>query len=610
MTRQIYNYVSTLDTNALTTAVAGNHVGGVSRLDVGSSQYVAIDFLPDETTTESSAVQTIATSAPYNLTLASTDSTTQADQWTPLDFGLALVSWLNPGNIPHIWQEGSTLQQITPGAVSSTVGSVQDPGPQAHHWTNSNTIKPTLATDGAPEQHITFAQTANSGSGSSLAVNTSTNSLAFIHNTGIFSFHIALRVANNGVQLDMVDSNSNGTAGAYGIVLRRLNTNVINVRVTANLGANTYIWNVSTTGTLQTTDGMVLLSVWGDGTTLNIQIGNKTLEQFTRSNAPPNATPAHAMTSDLWFGRQVATGATALSGDVRFVVILNRASTSTDRTLLTNFMGLVRTSTRKLFRVASVGFIQPCLHFHDLSTPSLPGGGGMWTSSARTTPVASDGDTIAVVDHAPDPTNSWGRALGGGSINPVYRPALTVPGGEWNGVASPSNTNLPIPGPQWGGAWTVIVIAQNRDQTNGSHMIIASGAHFPLTGNNYASNPGPNQPYTTCHFSGTHVIGGTTVPLPALNPQAMMAELTRNGNSTRLRCSKDNTHETSGTVSPNDNTSQWTPLNMGNQTISGWEMDGYISFFGMWPVVLTRVEVDSYLMPQLQAKFPGLVVYS
>lgn len=165
-----------------------------------------------------------------------------------------------------------------------------------------------------------------------------------------------------------------------------------------------------------------------------------------------------------------------------------------------------------------------------------------------------------------------------------------------------------VTGPILGGAWTMVGILQNRDQTNGSHFCIASGAHWPTTGNLYQSNPGTNKPYTTMHLSGATI--GSTVLLPQLHPAPMVYEVTRNANNFRDRVSGDNTREYVGVSDINTNVTRWLVTSMGNETIVGWALDGFVSAWFIWPFTMTRAQVDSYILPWIRAKFPSITFYS
>lgn len=601
--RQIYA-ASAVSVSAFGAAVASNHVGGVSSTSAG----VFVDFLDASTTTEQSNVRTIATGAPYNLTFMSNDVGHQADQWDPRAFGSALVCWLNPGNLPHMWQEPLLTQQITPvTATGQVVGSIQDVSPLAQSIIVSGNTQPILNSDDGVEAHLTFT---NSGSGNQPTINNSTKGLAFL-NSAPFSIHLMIRSAAEGVQYQYLD-NCALDGSRFGIHFRKNSNDTLFFRMCCGLGSTTFAYNASGTQTLKVADGMALVSINYDGTTLTIQINNKTVDTIPRLNTPVAGNP----TVDLFIGHLSNSTGTPFAGDMRGLVILNRATTTAERAALATFMGRVRLSTTLLFQPSTIGWMQPCAHFHDFTVPQLPaapgasGGGGLWQDLARTTPVATNGDTIAVCDHQLDPTNQQGRSLTSSILaaGPVYRPALSNPGGEWNGAASGSNTNMNIPGPVWMGSWTVLMVVNNRDQVNGSHIVIASGAHFPITGNNYVSNPSANTPYSTCHFSGSDI--GGTVLLPQLNPLTMLQELTRNGNNVRLRVCKYNPDEYVGVTIPNTNVTRWTPLSMGNETIVGWALDGIVTFFGMWPVCLTRQQVNDYLMKFLQARFPNVPVFS
>lgn len=237
----------------------------------------------------------------------------------------------------------------------------------------------------------------------------------------------------------------------------------------------------------------------------------------------------------------------------------------------------------------------------------------MWTNTSRTTAVANNGDAVAVIDHALDPTNAWGRSFvqSTSTNQAAYRPSITVPGIEFNGTATPNNTNYNFLGPIPGGMWTLVMISLNRDNTYGSHIMITAG-QVPFTGNLYASNGAPNQPYTTAHLGNALTIGNTQL-LPALNPQAFVMEMTRAPlNVFRQRISGNNSNEFTSTCSGGSTTTQgtWVPVNMGNQVITNWEMDGYQSIFMLFPLTLTRAQVDSMIMPVLKSKFTGAVFYS
>lgn len=593
MTRQIYDYDAGLDAAALSSDLAAVAVLGVSRND--AAQEIYVDYHPDATSTELSDGQDICEGSPYNLTLSSSDTAISAEPWTPLDLP-GLEIWIDGNHSPHTWQ--STAGETAASSTADPIGQIDDPSPSCHIiQSTTSTRRPALQTDGLPESHIRFDPTQNGNTVQLLQVRNSVGGFNFIHQTGIFSVVVKLRVETDLARKHIIDSNTAGTGGpGLHIEVNSLNEILVNVR---RDGASATIWNSTTSvlNTITTSDGFVTLAVYStDGSTLHIEKWDSSGSQvwaqtFSRTNAPGGTANA---TTDLTVGTLLNSIGSGLNASVQGIAISNVALSSADIVRFARYSP--RRSSKSQLRISGRTLTNFCYRFYDFTNTTK-----LWTDTARTTNVASNGDTIAACDHIGDTSTHLNRGASQSTSGnrPTWR--STSLGAEWDG----SNDTLTLAQASGfepnGGAQTLCIVAQNRDHTNGSHVVsLSGGVYVALTGDSYSG--GGNR--WAHHFGAGGSIGVIDATYDN-DDNFLVVESRKNGLSAESRTSfNDATADTSSlstgdTFGPNSIGASGAPG-------SGWQLDGYELCNIKWLAYMTADEFEMYVRPWIEQKFPGV----
>jgi hypothetical protein len=596
-TEQRYTYDGTVNTATLFTALAGNHVGAVTAPTVnGTGQYIAVTFLRDETSTERSNVQTIATGSPYNLTLSTTPTTSWAQEWIPLDVQCANQNCLeyvyDAGAFSsHVWQENAGENAAT--TAGQTVGQM-DEASNGHYAQETNASRrPTLESDGAPEMHTRYNPTTLI---QRMTVQNSLAAFAFVHQTGIFSVAVAVRPAVDSTTQYLMDNSTLCTGGA-GFSIQKNSSNRIVACV--HNGTSSVFSHTSNSGhTLVNADGqslIVLSSTAGVHFTLQKVCPsgvtcNSWSETFAYTNAPSGTANA---ASNLTFGAS-ASVTSGFNGAMFGAVIANGNGGGLNSGDLVSLAGWApRESAYRNLRLDGRTLLNYCWKFYDFTDTTR-----LWTDSGRTTNVASNGDAIYWVDHRGDASTHLTRGMSQATsaTRPLYEGSngAQFSGAQWWTYADAAEPN--------GGAWTwgVIAFSNAAVSTTGSHVeAFPGGIYTAITGNTYAS--GGHRWINHFALGGsdlgvsdaTHINDGTF----------FLIESHRNALTTFGRASRSSVTAASQPLSSGDTYSTTT---VGNAGSTGWHMYGDQLFHFHYSVQMTATEFDRLICPWIVQHYGSL----
>ena len=550
-----------------------------------------MDYFEDATDADLSSGLTICTSAPYNLTHTSNDTESSARPWRPWDITgceLALI----PTHTAHMMVEDTATGPAATHVanVGDLVGQINEPSPSAHIMTaGAATRRPIWASDGGRERHLRFNP-------ASLIVNlqvrnSQNGAFNFINTTGIFSILLRLRVEANGVAYVILDNNASTTANS-GFRLNKTSGDQINIIVTKGVSGQ-IIWNATyTTATIRVADGYRNIRIWStDGITLRMAMDGLATQTFARTSTPGGGNA----NSDLRIGSNNAGTSNGLDASLQMLAIYSSAVSDADYARWRAYVP--RASPNSLVERSGPGLFNFCRRLYDFSKVA-----GLWQDANRTVPVASNGDVLMTVDNRTDASGHLNRALSasGAPTAPVYR--STSSGSEWNGLAQPNNSNLAHADTSvgTGGMWTHLFIVHNTRSNPGSHMWginTLNATYMVLTGPNYQNNQvpsgGPGAPFYNVHAGGPGLSACLLTQPTGFN----VIELRRDGNQWVQRVSFANSVSTTQSGS-------FSPTNIGNSAISGWELQGFLLANITFTAPLSASQLDTVVRNWVSSNWP------
>lgn len=190
----------------------------------------------------------------------------------------------------------------------------------------------------------------------------------------------------------------------------------------------------------------------------------------------------------------------------------------------------------------------------------------LWADSGKTTNAANGGTVLKVSPK----TGTWGDLVAASGDEALREDAAinSLSALRFDGITD----NYGLPAAIISG-YTIFIVARNLDATNGSHLFKgASGANYmPVTGDNYAGNSSyGGSEYFTIHLSNGTVPSGMGLKVKTNGDQFNILVFANTG-SNYIQVNGFYV-ESSGTSAAGHNYDK-----MGDEHISGWQLDGYVA---------------------------------
>jgi len=507
--------------------------------------------------------------------------------WTPLDLD-GLVLYAQTWNTGAMWVEHANSTPTTrPAADGDAVGFVDEAAGGFAITSAADSGRPTLGSDAGVNSYVLF-----DSNNESWDVAGSASALSFLNRTrqGTILFKYKPRVTAGGTANAIIDS-INGASGGTGIYVRR-NTNGT---LYTQLSGGTNLVSFSTTGTCNDPDTWYYVRIWfeTEGTAqVHVRINGASEEVATITGAAVAAD----MTNPLRIGNRTG-GSSTLDGKIADLCITTTANVSDEDYAKWEAHNPARSSTvTAQERITAAGnsltpaevpmFYNVGYDFSDVTK--------LWTTSAASVQVASDGDKIGYVLNSkplPAANCSWSRdaSQSTDAKRPAYRTnqSNSLGASQWTGNAADiQSTDLAsdytgeqnLTFTQWSrGAQTFIIVMRNNDSDLGSHPLCQGYAVYGVV-------VGDNYPGDSSNKYVQHLASGDAADGPVL---------TNGGNGLNIICVRKD--GATCTVYSNNykgetstNAGQFLPKQMGRPGITGWDIDGELFEVHRWNQCLSE----------------------
>ena len=431
-----------------------------------------------------------------------------------------LQFWMPTAYTSGMWTEDTSTYEHTNVANSGdTAGIIFDPSVNAHRVCSSSGSSPTFTTTGHN------AAVAFSGS-QYYTIENSAGSFNYIHATSpSYTIGVWINVTTIGTAQTVIDSVlASSGSNSVGCSLIITTTGKITWLVCKGVTGTPAVNSTTTAGLTAGTMCYVEINCNSGSGTINV---NGTTSSFTHSGgSSSNAS------NGLSVGARASSNGVKFTGSMADLCIYNANLGGSDLTSYQSYNPSPTSATLAQQTNGSASIAATDLsHLHqwwDYSVKSR-----LWTTTARSTNVASGGDSIAYVDHGVGLGYALNRngSQGTGANCPTFTANLNTSG---NGGATFDGSLSDLPFTQTmtcNGAVTLFIVAQCNASNNGSHLI--QGADYVVaTGTGYNKNGigqgGPGGPYSLVHTSS-----GTATPFNLQpTPTGMQIfEMVRQGNS-------------------------------------------------------------------------------
>lgn len=482
-----------------------------------------------------------------------------ATPWSPAQLtGLAL--WL-PGHLTQaLWQQNLATTQLTHAAADGDpVGQVDDQGPHAHRAAAGSTGRePVLGSGGGRPSFLTF-----DGSNDVLVLENSKHALAFVHTTAQFTILAWVKVASDGTNLILLDSANNGASGNVGLFLRRNSSGDTLTFIVVKGVAGTPVMIRTTTATLRVADGWQPVVIKCNGATASIQVGSQAAETFSAVAGAAAGTPS---TDDLHIGARSSALGTYFQGSLGDLAVCSGALADSELDLYRRFAP--QRSGAPLSRALLGGLsLAPQQLSHYFQHYDFSDATRLFPQIDKTGSVSADATAIGCVEHRGGAAlRRDAAAAANDGTRPLYRTAVQngLAAAEWDGA----DDRLGFLNWCAGGALTVLLVAKNRDTTLGSHYL--QGTQYVVqTGSNYEG--GDNERFVVHPIGSPSPAAGSEdgIGSPVAGEAWHVYEFTRDASVWQIAVD--------GVSGPSvTNSGALVMNNMGQQSISGWWLDGYV----------------------------------
>lgn len=402
--------------------------------------------------------------------------------------------WLPTAFTRHMHKEDFTaVPSAAPAVDGDTVGIIESPAGGHTIYAPSSGTKPVLASDTAPSSLSSLHFT---GSTKQLVVNNSDAALNFIGFTRLFSVAFKIKFDNAAATAieTICDNNKSASANSGLNITRALTTGAMTIVLTwANAGQFILLTG---TAILDTNEHTVIITCTSGTNGFKIYVDG-TLTQTTLTGTPI----AVDAPFDLYLGVSNAV-INRLKGKLSNFLITNTVMSDAERTTFTNYnpartgASLVKTNSGDALHPLDVlNFRHTRLLPSDLTT--------MWTTSAKATQVAANGDKVGYIESAwPTVTKCDYKRYFNQSTDakrPAYSTTETPAGILYAGAsANPDSPFLDYTGEQdlvarvnWPrGNKTYFWVLHNTKADPGSHMLMSNSQYSACVGSDYPGTPG------------------------------------------------------------------------------------------------------------------------
>lgn len=471
-----------------------------------------------------------------------------------------------PAYSAHMWQEGADAVALTSADTDAqSVGEIDDPSQAAHvvQWLTA-ARRGVLRTDAGGRSYV---ECRAASSNDVAQVIRSERAFQFCHSSRDCTIILWAGTIANGTTQTLIDStNASAAASALGFsVFKNTSNQIVFYNSNGSGGASCNV--NSGAATLLAASGIVPIGVRVSGTAVEFNVGAAAEVTATCSAAGTAGTMTYPLTI-------CGSGATTGSTDMNFggLMVFDRRLTDAEyAAVVADYTG-ARSARSLVIERPAPYYYNFLSQYYDLRETTA-----VFSDSGATT-AADVLDPIAVVRDPRDLTNVWNRgATSTVAAAPTWRGGF---GAHWSGSGSQA-----LVWPQWsmGGGRTVIVRALNEDHTNGSHVLQGS-SYVPITGADYASNPG-GAAYFTVHPASGAVLGSSLVDERGWNT----LEVRRSGAT--WSGSVDGQNATSASSS-----AIWAPTNIGrpgSDALTAWRMHGYVQRLARYNAALTDAQLTT-----------------
>lgn len=451
--------------------------------------------------------------------------------------------------------------------------------------------RPILGSDGTRNSYLTF-----DGTNDNLPIR---SSLSFFNTfwesvpRGTILIWFRMNGGDGVTQAIMSNTDYSVTANDAGFQILRNNSNVIIARAATDQSGTGFRWTYTSTATVVAADGWrgMIVSINGTdasaGRFILMNSAGTILEDQTFTVSAGSTINAQTITY-IGARADATTPDLFLNGDISAIIVENFPVSDS---LIDQFRNYNPPKDSSEFTPILQSLI-------DINNSAY-----VFSDAAGTTPVVAN-DPVRIIRNNIignfNTTPTFGalrrnRSSASSGASPIYRTNVLngFPAIEFDGSDDLFTFLNPLFEEQ-GGKWTFFIVAENQDNTFGSHLMRGEN-YMVITGASYVG--GLTSPYLAFHPDNVGESGGVEGKNTGSNGPKLFA-MRRNGSA--FACWNGNKTKTTSTI-----TSLFTIVDQGLAhavTGSDWNFDGYLFYEAKYNGVMTDAEVEAEI-DRLNARF-------